>query len=224
MLHSDPLLLAGAVFVAGAVLLLAVSAILSRRGSGGDAAPLADPDAELVQADDVDEAEAIPDGGHAIDLPRPVVRSPRFGLVSVLWGLYSHYRKRKKVGKEGYVQWFIVDDGWPSPIYVKPESKAGGLPEYEYNGKTYLFPRQGRLPDSTTGMWTVVHSKDDAIPLNIDVSGRPTLDPRVLNEYATMRPSASPPSVLDRLDLDPQTIFYVGLAGLLLLTGLSNFL
>lgn len=180
--------------------------------------------AEDIDAEVVDGEEAAPDGGHVIEIRQPQTRSPRFGIVSILWRLYRKHKKRKKVGEDGYVEWYLVDDAWPEPKFVKPESEGGGVPEYEYDGTTYLFPRQGRLPNSTTGMWTVVHSKGDAKPINLELTGEPAIDPQTLNEYATMRPSSSPPSLLDKFDTDPQTIFAVGLAVLLGLIGVSTFL
>lgn len=214
----DPLIIVGGMLVVVLVLVGIAKVYKILYGADEDEESLKD-----ISADLVDESEGVPDGGHVVELQLPNIRSARFGMLGVMWRSWRNYRKRKKVGEDGYIEWYLVDDAWPVPKFIKPETEGGGVPEYEYNGKTYLFPRQGRVPNTESGMWTVVHSKGDAIPINLDVTGQPSLDPQALNEYSTMRPSSSPPSILDKFDVDPQTLLMGGIAVLLVLTGVSQF-
>lgn len=153
-----------------------------------------DPDRDWELYDDDGDRKDV------VELDPPIVRDG--GLLVELWRTWRYLRKRKKLVQEGYVQWFLVDDGWPRPTYVKPKERGGGILEVEHDGTRYLFPRGGMIPDETSGIWTIVHQKGDAEPLNVQAPSEFAIPPDELEEYLSMRPTASPPSFWDKLDID----------------------
>jgi len=115
-----------------------------------------------------------------------------------------------------------IDETWPEPKYVKPKAKGGGIAEFEHEGHTYLFPRKARLPSEREGMWTVVHRKGEADPINPQESHSPAIKSDTLQEYLTMRVSSSAPGLFDRLDLDPKTVMMVLIGSIILFAILSD--
>jgi hypothetical protein len=139
-----------------------------------------------------------------------------------IWTLWKHDKNRQKIGEDGYVRWYRIDDTISEPQYIKPRRTGGGEWEYEHNGETYLFPREAMKPDAKTGMWTVIHHVDDALPININEPGKPAMAPDEIKEYLTQSVASSPPSWFSQFDLDASDAMkfvIVGFIGLMLAQG-----
>jgi hypothetical protein len=165
------------------------------------------------------EESAVPDGGHVVSLEQPRVKND--SLPVKLYKLYKNNKSQKKIGEEGYVRWYLIDDTFSEPKFVKPERQGGGLPEYEHDGETYLFPREALVPDGESGMWTAVHKRGDAMPLNLGTPGRPAIPTDELKEYLTKRVTSSPPSWMSNLFGDFDTadllkLIIIGFIGIVL--------
>lgn len=132
-----------------------------------------------------------------------------------LWRAWQYKRKRRKLTSEGYVQWYLIDDTFPTPKYIKPKRKSGGIPEYEYDGETYLFPKSALIPSDEQGMWTAVHRRGEADPINPRDADDLAIDADSLKEYLEMRVSSSPPSLLDKFDMDMQDIVKLAVVGII---------
>jgi hypothetical protein len=148
----------------------------------------------------------------------PDIKESRLGWRNA----HKEQKQRKKKAKQGYIQWYLIDETWPEPKYVKPKAKGGGIAEFEHEGHTYLFPRKARLPSEREGMWTVVHRKGEADPINPQESHSPAIKSDTLQEYLTMRVSSSAPGLFDRLDLDPKTVMMVLIGSIILFAILSD--
>lgn len=94
-------------------------------------------------------------------------RGSRFGILGKLLVEYNVRRKRKKLGSMGYVEWYLIEDSWPRPRFVKPKVDATGLPYYETKGERYFFPNYSRLADRRGGVWVAIHQRGDADPINL---------------------------------------------------------
>lgn len=154
-------------------------------------------------------------------LEPPNIRKSLFGPAAA----YLHLRKKRKLAGNGYVQWFLVHDGWPRPKYVQPEDKGGGQFEYEHKGETYLFPRDAMLASRDEGMWTVIHDKGESVPRNLRQPEQFGLSAKQLHDYVTARVTIDPPGWLSKLNLDPATMIKYALfafIGFVLLQGMMN--
>jgi len=140
-------------------------------------------------------------GHESMDL-EPPEHDSRFGAFGNVLKEWRHRKKRKRIAGHGYVQWYLIDDGWPRPKYVKPKRKGGGVREYEHDGEIYLFPREAFLNDSRTGAWTVVHRKGELDPINLQEPGKNALDADAAKEWAELKVTSSPPGLLEKLDID----------------------
>jgi hypothetical protein len=99
--------------------------------------------------------------------------------------LWRHYRKRRKLLGRGYVQWILIEDGWPTPKFVQPVAEGGGIPTVEHDGTKYLFPPSAAIPDEQTGLRTIVHKKGEADPVNLEVPNELAIRADVMSEYLT---------------------------------------
>jgi hypothetical protein len=175
-------------------------------------------DDDGVAADAPAEAEDVPgravstDGGAVRTLRPPDLRNARFGLLSELYRLHKHHRKRRRLSSKGYVQWLLIDDTYPAPRYVQPDLNGGGIPEVEHDGVRYLFPKKAMLPSEEQGLWTVVHRRGEAEPVNLREPSEDAIKADALDEYLRMRVTTEPPGWLGDLDLDAATLMKVGLA------------
>jgi len=160
------------------------------------------------------------DAGDSVDLPKPNIRRSWFGPLAAYW----HLRKERKLAGKGYVKWFLVDDGWPRPKYIKPTDKGGGEFEYEHDGETYLFPREAMLPSRDEGMWTVMHDKGDAKPRNLRQPDEPSVSAKQLNNYVTSRVTVEPPGWLENLNIDASDLLTYGVIGFILIILLQGVL
>jgi len=172
-------------------------------------------DAQVDDAIDEAEQNADSDEPPVVNLEPPAVQIASLGLTQTLLRLYSTYRKRRKLATKGYVQWYFMDSTFPTPKYVKPEEQGGGIPELKHDGDRYLFPREALVPSETEGMWTAVHKRGDAMPINLGTPGRPAIESDELEEYLNLRVSAEPPSALDFLfDIEPEQLLTYTIIGL----------
>lgn len=159
---------------------------------------------------DKSSVEADIGKGKLVELPPPLVKTDgMFGETGQRIGLWWHFKKRRRLLQKGYVQWLLLDDGWPMPKFVKPVSEGGGIPEFEYDGTTYLFPKRAMLPDETTGLWTVLHRRGESDPVNLRMPNELALPADMTTEYLTTRVTDEAPSFFDKWDIDGQGMMYI---------------
>lgn len=138
-------------------------------------------------------------------------------------GQYRAYRKyRKKLKKkvsEGYIAWFLIDDGVPAePKWIQPTDEGGGIPEYEHDDETYLFPRECRLPSKKYGTWTVFHTKGDPEPIDLRNPREPVITAAALQQYKNMRPNVEQPSSgMFGWDIDMEDAMKYALPGMIII-------
>lgn len=158
-------------------------------------------------------------GGQIVEMTPPNVRSERFGLMKTV----REKRKKKRMLDKGYVQWYLIDDSFPRPQFVKPKRDESGVPKVEKGDETYLFPPHGRLPSEEQGMWTYVHRKGEADPVNLRDPDDLAIPADVLSEYLTMAVTSKPPGLLGGLgglglgDMDSMDLLRYTVVGMVLL-------
>lgn len=166
-----------------------------------------------------DVPEEFANAGDKVELEPPNIKESLFGPLAA----YRHLRKQRKLAGNGYVKWYLVDDGWPRPKFVKPTDKGGGQFEYEYDDETYLFPREAMLPSKDEGMWTVIHDHGDATPRNLRQPGEFGVSAQQLNNYVTSRVTIEPPGWLSGLsNLGAQDLFKYAIMGFIVLVLLQG--
>jgi len=184
-------------------------------------------------ADDTDDEEPLverldDDPDTLVTLPEPDLRTASFGIVGQFFRYWRYRRKQRKLARKGYVKWILVNGVYPRPMYVRPELKGGGqIPEYEYDGGTYLFPREAAIPDARSGMWTVTHKEGESEPLNLRDLSENAISAKSLDEYLGMRVSSSPPGLLDKLGLKnigPEEAIMYSIAAVILLSVVGQYL
>lgn len=157
------------------------------------------------------------------ELEPPHLKRTAFEKYLGLLATYRHQRKRRKLAGKGYVQWYLVDSGWPRPKYIKPEDEGGGEFEYEYGGETYLFPSEAMVPDRDAGLWTVVHQRGNAKPINVAKPDEFAISAKQLNDYVTSRVTIEPPSWFSNLDAEDLIKYGIGaFIAFILLQGLLS--
>ena len=149
-----------------------------------------------------------------VDLPPPDLKTARLGMLGEMWSVRRYLQKRRKMIKNGYVEWFLIDSSYPRPKYVKPEADGGGIPEYKHDGVRYLFPKEAMVANAQNGGWTVIHKKGDAEPINLREPSEHAIPPDILEEYSQLIVTDSPPSLLDRFDIDPKDAFLYLIVGI----------
>lgn len=211
-LPALPPVVVGLIAGAGTVAVVAVVAHLGRQwlAARGESDP-ADPAGTTGESDALDGVDGVEEvrtdgAGTVVEAPPPEMRTADLGIVQELYRLWREHRKRRKLVKRGYVQWYLVGGTWPVAKFVKPEYDGEGQRVLEHDGEEYLFPPEARLPSEQQGMWTYLHEKGDAVPINLSEPGRPAVEADALKEYLDMGVSATPPSWFDQFDLDVQTI------------------
>lgn len=187
---------------------------------------MSESDLKFVAGEEVD-ADDLRENGH--EEPTETVEAPdisgaRFGTVGMLYRMYRQRQKERKYADKGYVKWYLVGSGWPSPKYVKPEGKGGGVPEYEYEGDTYLFPVRGRMASRDSGMFVAIHKEGEAEPLNLRDPTENAIKADELKEYLTKRVNTSPPSFFDKFDLGADELIKYSIAAIILFALLSSVL
>lgn len=174
-------------------------------------------DSEL-QTDVLDE-DAV------VEMTPPNVRDERFGLMKTV----REKRKKQKMLDKGYVQWFLIDDSFPRPKFVKPKKDESGIPKVEQGDDTYLFPPHARLPSEEQGMWTYVHRQGEADPIDLRDPNDLAIPADVLSEYLTMAVTSKPPGLLGGLggfglgDMDSMDMLRYTVVGMVLLFIVMEF-
>ena len=148
-----------------------------------------------------DPADDPPDAD-VVELEPPRIRNARWGILQALWWMYRHRKKRAKLTSQGYVQWYLVDDAFPNPKFVKPEYSGKGTRDFKHDGARYIFPRDAMLSTQEQGMWTVIHRKGEADPINLRDSSKSSIPADALQDYLDMQATAEPPSFWDKFDMD----------------------
>lgn len=181
-------------------------------------------DSTLVIGERVDEDELPEDDDDLQLVEAPRIGTPKWGAVGLYWRARKKRRKEKRYADKGYVKWYLVESGWPTPKFVKPEGKGGGIPEYKHDGDTYLFPKEAALPDRDSGMFTVVHKKGESEPLNLTDPTENAIKADEISEWLTKRVTSSPPGLLDKFDFDAEDIIYIALGAIILVALLQGLL
>jgi len=150
---------------------------------------------------------AAEDSGEPVALKPAGVRDSMLGL----FAMWRHHRKAKRLAEKGYVRWFRQGSTMRRPTWVKPERKGAGVPEYEHDGQTYLFPEDSMVIDARTGAYMAIHHEGEATPVPIKNPELPALDGDRLQEVINLEMESSPPSWLDGLDIDSGTLVMVGI-------------
>ena len=163
------------------------------------------------------ENEADPE---VVEIEPP--RMDNGGRIKQIWKTRRYLKKREKLLGDGYVQWILIEDTYPRPRFVKPKRFGAGIPEVEHDGERYLFPDQAMIP-SDDGMWTVVHRKGEADPLNINEPAENAIPADRLEQYLNLRVQTTPPGWLDALDLDASTLITLMIAAIIGFALLNNF-
>jgi hypothetical protein len=179
------------------------------------------PEPERPPEPSIDEEPADDDAGleleeSPVDLPPPEFDS-RFGALGNAWRQYRHHKKRKRYASAGYVKWYLIEDSWPKPRYIKPSHEGGGEMEYEHDDKVYLFPREAMLADKRTGTWTVVHREGELDPIALQEPEKYALDADAAKQWLDLRVTSTAPGWLEGLDLDTSDIMMYLIVGIIAL-------
>ena len=153
----------------------------------------------------IDDAEG--DENHAVELDPPEVRS---GILQLL-KIWRHQSKAKKLAEKGYIKWYKLDATIQRPRWVKP--RYGGTGEAEYydsdDDVTYLFPKDGMLPDAQTGAWTAMHRRNEADPINLRDGLMPAVPSDRLQEIINLEAESEEPGFFDKHDISGTQLFIV---------------
>lgn len=168
-----------------------------------------DADDAAEETDEPTRVERVIETDGVIEHPRPNLQTSTFGLLEEFVRFYRRRQKHRKLARKGYVKWILAGQTYSRPKYVKPETKGGGIPEFEHDGVTYLFPQGAAAADESTGMWTFVHKEGESDPVNLRDPLRTSIPGDTLKEYLTMRVSSDPPGWLDSLDISPRKIVII---------------
>jgi hypothetical protein len=161
----------------------------------------------------VDYETAMENGTESavVRMPKPDLKTGRFGLLGKYYRIHKTHKRRRKLARKGYVRWFLVDETFPEPKFVKPELDGSGLPEVRQDGVPYTFPRAAMLPDERNGMYTVVHKRGDSEPINLQDPAKEAIPADLVDDWIQLQLHRDPPSWWDNIDLDPQTIMAVAI-------------
>lgn len=209
-LHALAGLVLGAGIVGGLGSVAAYHLVSGRRD---DADPLDSVDGDVLSPDD----DAVPRS-------EPDMSDGRFGVLGTAWRLRRNKKKREKLTSKGYVEWYLIDDTYPEPKYVKPKRKGGGVAEIEHDGEVYLFPEQAMVPNAKRGMWTVFHKRGDSEPINIREPEFPSMKADEIKDYLTKRVTAEAPGLFSQLGLTPQKILRYGIVAIVAYALIQNFM
>lgn len=129
-------------------------------------------------------------------------------------------KKREKLLGDGYIEWWLVGDTVERQ-FIKPDQKGGGIPEKEVDGDTYLFPRSALVP-SEGGMWTCIHKRGEADPINLSDPAKESIPSDVLKEYLDLRVSATAPGILEGLGVDMGDLLKIGIGLIIAYAAATN--
>lgn len=165
--------------------------------------PTVGPGEDLPEEFDEESSEEPPE---ELVLRPPTVRDTSLVPFAGLYRIWKHQRNRERLIGDGYVQWYLVDGTFPSPRWIKPKARGGGVLEHEHGSQRYLFPREAIVPTEGSGAWTAVHKVGEADPLNLNDPSKHAIPADLLEEYLQRRVTTSPPSIFDGMDLDPKDV------------------
>lgn len=151
-----------------------------------------------------------------LSMTEPEIKSGLWGTIKTFFAWRRAKKKRYKKASDGYVQWYLIDDTFSDPKFVKPEPSGAGIPEVDHEGERYLFPREAAVMDKRSGMWTFAHRRNAADPINLRDPDKYAIDADALKEYSDMLVTNSPPGLLDKFNLDTSnllTYLIVGIIG-----------
>lgn len=164
---------------------------------------------------DQDDGDWQPDDDLVeVDPPRMNTKRWRQWIRTKRW-----LKKREKLLGDGYIEWWLVGDTVERQ-FIKPDQKGGGIPEKEVDGDTYLFPRSALVP-SEGGMWTCIHKRGEADPINLNDPAKESIPSDVLKEYLDLRVSATAPGILEGLGIDMGDLLKIGI-GLIIAYGAAS--
>lgn len=166
--------------------------------------------------------QLVPSADNEAALEPPELDSSLAGLV----GYWRHLAKSKKLAKRGYVKWYKVDSTMQRPKWVKPTPDGAGVPEYYDSGDdvTYLFPKDAMISDAQTGAYVAVHRSGEAEPINLRDPAMPAIPADRLEEVINLEAESEAPGFFSRLDLDPKMILWFGIALMLVMGALQQFM
>lgn len=182
---------------------------------------------EAVTESGTINVDDLPDDAKGyVNLNNPSVSGARFGLLGELWGCYKHYLRRRRLAKKGYAQWFRIENGTLSgPHYVRPEADAESpIPFVEHDGGRYFFPDKAMVSDTSVGMWTAVHRKGEADPINLRDGDEDAISAEAAQKWSEMAvTSEKPGGLLGGLgDLSAQQMMAIAIGGVVLVTVLMG--
>lgn len=137
----------------------------------------------------------------------PDVKGGYFGVLGRFVRYYLRDKRLRRKAGEGYILWYLIEDGHPNPKFIKPESDGAGVPEYEHGDDLYLFPYSARYAHKDTGMWVVYHQKGDSLPMTMHANDEPSLEPGVTQQFSQLKPQTDPPSWFDDIDITMKQVF-----------------
>jgi len=169
---------------------------------------------------DVDDLPADAEG--YVSLPAPDLSGSRFGLLGRLWTLYKHHIRRRRLAKKGYVQWYRIENGtFSGPHYVRPEADAESpIPFVSHDDGRYFFPDAAMVTDTSVGMWTAVHRKGEADPINLRDGDADAIPAEAAEAWSEMTVTAQKPGgLLGGLgDITPRKMLALAIAGVMVLS------
>lgn len=110
-------------------------------------------------------------------------------------------KKRKKLSRKGYVEWYLIDGTFPSPEFVNPDRTGGGVPELKHNGDRYIFPDGAAIPSTQSGMRCYVHKAGEIDPINLRDPVDHAIAPDQFQEYTDMSLQTSSPGWLSGMSM-----------------------
>lgn len=154
------------------------------------------------------------------ELSAPDMSSSGFGLLKT----WRHQTKAKRLARRGYVKWFKIGASMSEPKWVKPKSDGAGVLEYydSDDDVTYLFPNDVMVNDANTGAYVAVHRQGEAEPINLRDPAMPAIPADRLEEIINLEAESDAPGFFDRMDLDPQTIMWVAIGGMLIIGAIQQ--
>lgn len=169
-------------------------------------------DADVPELDETEilSYEEAMENGHqsaVVKMPQPDLKDATFGLPQTLWRMRKAHKKRRKLAKKGYVRWFLIDQTFPEPRFVKPKLTGTGEPEVRHDGVPYAFPRNAMVADERTGMYTVIHKRGDSEPINLRDPAKEALPADRVEEWLQLQLHKDPPSWWDDFDFSGRDIF-----------------
>lgn len=197
-----------AVIGASGVVVLSALFLLLERARNNDPDNGTEPSEVIPDGGDVEQRFKNEDGeAELVSFDEPDMETARWGLPQKLWRMRRKMKKRRRFANNGYVQWYLIDDTFPSPKFVKPRTDGSGVPYVKHDGGRYLMPKEAMVASEEQGIWTIAHKANEADPINLRDPSENAIPADTLDEVATLMVTASAPGLLDKFDIDAQTAF-----------------